>query len=114
MSPPGLHITLGVFYRLWTLLEQACHQLDLELAKRKAPLSTDRESFTKYAEVLRELASLEDEKNELGSYAIHLHSQTIQIGSQIPNPNNNHLLTALQQEVNRATTRLQELVRPIL
>ena len=26
---PGLHITLGVFYRLFSLLEEACHNLDV-------------------------------------------------------------------------------------
>ena len=55
-SLPGLHITLGVFYRLWSLLEQACHQLDLELAKHTAPLSADRQSFSEYAKVVRDLA----------------------------------------------------------
>lgn len=29
MCPPGLHITLGIFFRLFTLLEDACHELDV-------------------------------------------------------------------------------------
>lgn len=29
MCPPGLHITLGIFFRLFTLLENACHELDV-------------------------------------------------------------------------------------
>ena len=31
---PGLHVTLGIFDRLFELLEEACYQLDVELAKR--------------------------------------------------------------------------------
>ena len=31
MCPPGLHITLGIFYRLFSLLEDECHQLDLKV-----------------------------------------------------------------------------------
>ena len=27
MCPPGLHISLGIFFRLYTLLEDDCHQL---------------------------------------------------------------------------------------
>ena len=33
VSLPGLHISLGVFDRLWTLLEDACTELDLLLAE---------------------------------------------------------------------------------
>ncbi len=31
VSPPGLHITLGIFYRLFSLLESECHLLDLKV-----------------------------------------------------------------------------------
>jgi hypothetical protein len=33
VSPPGLHISLGIFYRLFTLLEMDCHKLDLRMAR---------------------------------------------------------------------------------
>ena len=29
VCPPGLYLTLGIFYRLLKLLEDACHELDL-------------------------------------------------------------------------------------
>ena len=83
VSLPGLHITLGVFYRLWSLLEKACHQLDMELAKRTAPLSVDRQSFSDYAVIVRDLASLKEEKNELTVYTVNLNSQLVQVGSQL-------------------------------
>ncbi len=31
MCPPGLHMTLGIFYRLFSLFENECHQLDLKV-----------------------------------------------------------------------------------
>ena len=31
---PGLHISLGIFNLLFTLLENACHELDLQLAEK--------------------------------------------------------------------------------
>ena len=91
VSLPGIHITLGVFYRLWSLLEKACHQLDLELAKRTAPLSVDRQSFSEYAVIVRDLASLKEEKNELTVYTVNLNSQLVQVGSQLPDPDNHPL-----------------------
>ena len=33
VSPPGLHIRLGIFYRLFTLLEMDCHKLHLCMAR---------------------------------------------------------------------------------
>ncbi len=30
VCPPGLHITLGIFYRLFQLMEDDCHELDVE------------------------------------------------------------------------------------
>ena len=34
---PGLHITSGFFLRLFTLLEDECNSLDIELAVKKSP-----------------------------------------------------------------------------
>ena len=110
MCPPGLHITLGIFYRLWTLLEQACHHLDLELAKRSAPLSLDKVSFKEYGEVVKKLANMEEEKHELSFYTVSLNSHIVQLSNQLPNPENHPLITALQQESNRATKKLHEVV----
>ncbi len=33
MCPPGLHITLGIFYRIFSLLEEECHLLDLAIVE---------------------------------------------------------------------------------
>ncbi len=33
MCPPGLHITLGIFYSLFTLMENECHLLDLAVVE---------------------------------------------------------------------------------
>ncbi len=33
MYPPGLHLTLGIFYRIFSLLEEECHLLDLAVVE---------------------------------------------------------------------------------
>ena len=65
VSPPGLHITLGIFYRLWCLLEEECHQLDLQLAHHNASSPADRKLFYHYRDLVKELAELEKKKSEL-------------------------------------------------
>ena len=37
MCFPGLHLSLGIFNRLWILLEEECTEVDLALAQESAP-----------------------------------------------------------------------------
>ena len=59
---PGLHISLGIFFRLFTLLETACHQLDLSLATQGEQDDT-RHSYRLYSNALSSLTKLEEERN---------------------------------------------------
>ena len=54
---PGLHMTQGVFMKLFRLLEATCHQFDLQLAYTLSyqEESSSSSSFTKYAEELHKL-----------------------------------------------------------
>ena len=84
VAPPGLHISLGIFYRLFTLLEMECHQLDCSLAAKSqgalvgaGPSFEDYVAAVKKRQELKEMAdSLESEANELEGivtwFCIHL------------------------------------------
>ncbi|KAL5469143.1 hypothetical protein EMCRGX_G030349 [Ephydatia muelleri] len=52
---PGLHMTQGVFMKLFRLLEATCHQFDLQLAYTYQEESSSSSSFTKYTEELHKL-----------------------------------------------------------
>ena len=58
---PGLHISLGVYYRLFVLLEAACHQLDLKLAATSKQEDT-LHSFSLYSTARFNVTELEEEK----------------------------------------------------
>ena len=69
VCPPGLHITLGIFTKLYGLLEDECHALDLELAL----LSSEEahSSFDTYSQELQMLRSLQSElKQAEEAYAV--------------------------------------------
>ncbi|KAL5502912.1 hypothetical protein EMCRGX_G009770 [Ephydatia muelleri] len=69
VCPPGLHITLGIFTKLYGLLEDECHALDLELAL----LSSEEahSSFDTYSQKLQMLCSLQSElKQAEEAYAV--------------------------------------------
>ncbi|KAL5502872.1 hypothetical protein EMCRGX_G009717 [Ephydatia muelleri] len=61
VCPPGLHITLGIFTKLFHLLEAACHQLDLELALHITDFTGPSSSFSKYSQELQNLSFLQAE-----------------------------------------------------
>ena len=64
MCPPGLHITLGIFQRLFDLLEEDCHQLDRKVANH-CGTTTNITTFDKYLETKASLQSLEEELSSL-------------------------------------------------
>lgn len=57
---PGLHISLGIFYRLFELLEACCKRLDLALAQHSSQSDT-LHSFRLYSAALQKVAELEAE-----------------------------------------------------
>ena len=66
MCIPGLHISLGIFNRLYNLLENACHELDLLQAETDTGAESQAgTSFGRYSAALRKLTELQ-----------HLHDTT--------------------------------------
>eukprot|EP00731_Ephydatia_muelleri_P019905 Em0012g730a len=62
VCPPGLHITLGIFTKVFNLLEAVCCNLDLELALHATDV--DSSSFSKYSLELQNLPLLQAELEE--------------------------------------------------
>ncbi|KAL5489429.1 hypothetical protein EMCRGX_G018520 [Ephydatia muelleri] len=62
VCPPGLHITLGIFTKMFNLLEAVCCNLDLELALHATDV--DSSSFSKYSLELQNLPLLQAELEE--------------------------------------------------
>ena len=63
MCPPGLHISLGVFYRLYTLLEEACHELDLLSAQQTTAHLKSGGTFDAYCVALRNRQRLKEQSS---------------------------------------------------
>ena len=60
VCPPGLHISLDIFFRLFTLLEDACHELDVSVALQSTPGSAGP-SFIQYTDALQRQSTLRDD-----------------------------------------------------
>ena len=63
VSPPGLHITLGIFYRLFSLLEDACHKLDLKVLYEDSA-EYGGWTFTQCARAFGEQTALREKANK--------------------------------------------------
>ena len=61
---PALHITLGVFYRLFSLLENQCYQLDLQHALMKTTPPTVQ-LYTVFFEALKRVHALREKIGRL-------------------------------------------------
>jgi hypothetical protein len=100
---------LGIFYRIWCLLEGSCHELDLELATHTSPNPTDRESYRQYSLLVKELTHLSEKKLSLAqlvsSLSTVLGDLAIQFGSET-----HPLVQALKDEVQRQAQNLEKLV----
>ena len=64
VCPPGLHLTLGIFYHLFKLLEDACHQLDLIV---KFSDSRAGGSYEQYLNATRQQTILKENEERLTS-----------------------------------------------
>ena len=79
VCPPGLNITLGIFYRLWCLLEAGCHELDIELAIHTSPNPTDQESFKRYSSLVKEHTRLREKELDMETLHSSLNQTLIDI-----------------------------------
>ncbi len=71
---PGLHISLGVFYRLYGLLEEAAHELDLLIAITLGRDPSQQQhslpgTFQEYVQLHRTATAVTEEVNELSDHA---------------------------------------------
>lgn len=111
MCPPGLHITLGIFMRLFVLLEEDCHKLDQCMRIQggdKGP------SYEKYSSAMDNTRALKDEQQTLKD-ALQLleqlltHSLVTGCASSVSNP----LILELVSEIQKRKGRMKDIVSPI-
>ncbi len=72
MCIPGLHLSLGIFDRLWTLLENSCKEADFRLAVDSNSGSASTSSFHKLSVLKLESQTLADYSrlvSEMHTYA---------------------------------------------
>ena len=59
----GLHTTLGIFDRLFSLLEDRCHELDVSVALENSAVAAGGHTYSRYVSALKEVKTLKDEEH---------------------------------------------------
>ena len=107
MCPPGLHITLGIFYRLFKLFEEACHELDA-VAHFKDDVGGA--SFVKYSSSLREQNKLKEEEERIKKQVSGMEQLITVLGLALPNADSHLPYQQLVLELRSRKDRLQKVV----
>ena len=62
ISIPGLHISLGIFYRLFTLLEDSVHCLDFQIAPTSQAAQQQSLRIQQYVKALKSIDELREKR----------------------------------------------------
>ena len=65
VSIPGLHICLGIFYRLFDLLEEAVNKFDFQVAQDISSPQTSHTSFSQFVNAIHKRRTLMEKKDAL-------------------------------------------------
>ena len=107
VCPPGLHITLGIFLRLFVLLEDACHHLDLTAQLND---SVGGRSFERYSAALHQQRALKDEEYSTNNQLAILEQSATYTMAVNPNIASLPVFQQLTMEIATRKRRLQQLV----
>lgn len=111
---PGLHISLGIFYRLFSLLEDAVHCLDFQVV----PLSSTAQQIPalgKFVESLHRLAAAKEERVKASDKAA-LYEQVATLSAVNESESfttTPQLVTAMLQEAAKLRKELEEIVSKV-
>ena len=107
---PGLHLSLGIFNRLFSLLENACHELDLLQAEKIGGENTAGTSFGRYSAALRKMMEqkrLLDVTEQIIRDGSHLIAQ---LATRLADPETNPQLQMCQDWMLQQTRKAESLV----
>lgn len=110
VCPTGLHISLGIFYRLFTLLEDACHELAV-LNTLQLQGSDSGATYKRYATALKQQSTLRDNIATVKAQATNLEQLlTLTLLNVPPGASQTTLVQQLTQNIAEKKGRVKEMV----
>ena len=105
---PGLHLLLGIFNRLWTLLEDTCTQLDLRMAEANTGGSgVSGSTFQRY---LQQRSSLRSQRDFQLAHVTLLEQLSTHLTLSLPQAESNETVHAVRSQAANARNKAEEMV----
>ncbi len=99
-------MSLGIFYRLFTLLEGECQRLDLEMAARKSGEGIGGASFQRHIAALKKLSALREEQEVEQQQASLVTQMATYLSLTVPGAQQHPSVQRLRQEASAAKRNL--------
>ena len=110
MCIPGLHLSLGIYNRLWSLLGDACNELDLILAESSPDNISSNSTYSQYVSLIRRKSELQSELHDQQDYLTVLNEMVTFSSISLPDAEHNDVLKELRKDVDATTASLNNKV----
>ena len=111
MCVPGLHLSLGIFDHLWTLLEEACTELDLRLAEgNNGEGGIGSGTFIQYSVALKQRSSLKFQLDSQMAHVTVLEQLATFLTLSLADAEGSEPLRAVRREASVARSKAEEMV----
>lgn len=107
MCPPGLHLSLGIFLRLFNLLEAACKKLDLRVHLNNVGAGP---TYERYMEAFSEQRNIKEKAQQEEAQIMSLEQAALLLTLSITNPANNPKCSQLHVLIAQKKAQLIKLV----
>lgn len=103
---------MDIFHRLYTLLESACHELDVKLAglSQSVPIQA-KEAYEHYAEKLREIRAEQERETAVLLAAQSYEQMVVELALHAESAHTAELVANLQSEAQNLRLEASSLVR---
>lgn len=102
---------MGIFHRLYTLLESACHELDVKLAGLSQSVPTQaKEAYKHYAEKLREIRAEQDRESAVLLAAQSYEQMVVELALHAEGTHTADIVASLQSEAQKLRLEASSLV----
>ena len=93
---------MGIFQRLYTLLESACHELDVKLARLPQSIPVQaKEAYKQYAEMLKEIQAEEEKHAAILLAARSYEQMAVELALQSDSTSTVELVANLRSEAEK-------------
>ena len=103
-------MSLGIYNRLWSLLGNACNELDLKLAESSQENITSHSTYTQYVGLIRRKSELQTEMDDKNNYIIVMTEMVTFASITLPDAEQSSMLEELRKDADDTHTSLNNMV----